>query len=158
MAAARERRLPACELAERLIHGGLERGTARQLEEMAPPECAAALREHYARRMERPVPLSPTRRDADLVFAQPDGSPLSPDMITDGFERLVAAAGVTRITFHRLRHTHATLSHLAGANVRAVSARLGHSSIQITLDTYAHVLPQMEDQAADAIGGMLWAG
>jgi integrase len=41
---------------------------------------------------------------------------------------------------------------LAGVNIKAVSVRLGHAGIQITLDTYAHVLPEMEQQAAEAIG------
>ena len=63
--------------------------------------------------------------------------------------------GLKRITFHGLRHTHATLLLLAGVNVKAVSARLGHSSIQITLDSYAHLLPEMEQHAAQAIGQVL---
>jgi integrase len=54
-----------------------------------------------------------------------------------------------------MRHTHATLLLLAGVNVKAVSARLGHASIQITLDTYMHLLPEMEAQAALAIGAVL---
>ncbi|HEY8283238.1 MAG TPA: tyrosine-type recombinase/integrase, partial [Chloroflexota bacterium] len=64
-------------------------------------------------------------------------------------------SGLTRITFHGLRHTHATLLLLRGVNAKAVSARLGHAGIQITLDTYAHLLPEMEEQAANAIGEAL---
>lgn len=70
---------------------------------------------------------------------------------------MIARISATRITFHGLRHTHATLLLLGGVNVKAVSARLGHARSQITLDTYAHLLPEMEEQAANTIGEALRA-
>ncbi len=54
-----------------------------------------------------------------------------------------------------LRHTHATLLLKAGINPKIVSERLGHSSIVLTLDTYSHVLPGMQDEADSKLGGML---
>jgi hypothetical protein len=51
---------------------------------------------------------------------------------------------VKRIPFHGIRHTHATLLLKEGVNVKVVSERLGHANIGITLDTYAHVLPSMQ--------------
>ena len=56
-----------------------------------------------------------------------------------------------RISFHGMRHTHATLLLLSGINVKIVSERLGHASIAITLDTYAHLLPGMQESAAEAM-------
>jgi integrase len=115
-----------------------------------PPDCVAILREHLAGQ--------PTQRDSSLrglVFSGHDGRPVVHETITDRFDRLVASAEVKRISFHGMRHTHATLLLLAGVNIKAVSVRLGHASIQITLDTYAHVLPEMEQQAAEAIGAAL---
>ncbi len=61
-----------------------------------------------------------------------------------------------RIPFHGLRHTHATLLLKEGVNVKVVSERLGHANISITLDTYAHVLPSMQQQAADGIDAALF--
>lgn len=59
------------------------------------------------------------------------------------------------ITFHGMRHTHATLLLLEGVDLKTVSTRLGHASIQITADTYLHVLPELDVKAADAIARAL---
>jgi integrase len=118
-------------------------------------DCMAILKAYIAARPVQPIPLHVASRGQELVFIDTTGQPLVHDTITDRFDRLVEAAGVTQISFHGMRHTHATLLLLAGVNVKAVSTRLGHSSIQITLDTYAHVLPEMEQHAAQAIGDAL---
>lgn len=60
-----------------------------------------------------------------------------------------------RIEFKGMRHTCATLLLLADVNPKIVSERLGHSSIQITLDTYSHVLPTMQGKATSALNGIL---
>jgi integrase len=59
--------------------------------------------------------------------------------------------GCPKIRLHGLRHTHATLLLAAGANVKTVSARLGHASVAFTLDTYAGALPELEHDAATAV-------
>lgn len=62
------------------------------------------------------------------------------------FKRILKRAGLSHdIRFHDLRHTHATQLLQAGVDIKSVSHRLGHSSIRITLDTYAHVIPSMQD-------------
>lgn len=66
------------------------------------------------------------------------------NLVRRSFKPLIEKAGVPDIRFHDLRHTHATLLIQAGANIKAVSERLGHASIQITLDTYSHVTPSMQ--------------
>jgi integrase len=71
------------------------------------------------------------------------------------FARLIKAAKVKRITFHGMRHTCATLLLQAGEPVHVVSKRLGHARIEITLNTYAHVLPDMQQQAAATMGALL---
>ena len=63
-----------------------------------------------------------------------------------------------RIPMRGMRHTHATLLLAAGTPIKAVSERLGHSKTSITLDTYAHVLPDMQDRAVDAIDAALFQG
>ena len=60
-----------------------------------------------------------------------------------------------RINLHGARHTHTTLALAAGAPIKAVSERLGHAKTSITLDTYAHVLPDMQDRVVDAIDAAL---
>lgn len=59
-----------------------------------------------------------------------------------------------QIRFHDLRHTCATLLLLVDENVKVVSERLGHASIQLTLDTYSHVLPTMQKRAAEKMNGI----
>jgi integrase len=71
---------------------------------------------------------------------------------------LLAENGKPLIRFHDLRHTCATLLLAAGENVKVISERLGHSSIKITLDTYAHVMPGMQDAAVDKMAKILGVG
>jgi integrase len=90
-----------------------------------------------------------------LVFARPDGKPIQPEYVTRTFDRLVAKHGLTRIRFHDIRHTHATLLLKAGVPVKVVSERLGHASPGFTLDVYQHVLPGMQAEAAQIFDGLL---
>ena len=94
-------------------------------------------------------------RDADLVFAHEDGSPIRPDGLGRRFQRLAKAAGVPVIRFHDLRHTHATLALQAGVPAEVVSDRLGHSSVAFTLDVYRGYIPKRESDAAEAFAGLL---
>ena len=85
------------------------------------------------------------------VFTQLDGSPIDPDRISKEFPKLVKAQGLPHLTFHGLRHAHATLALSAGINPKVVSERLGHSSISVTMDIYSHVIPGMQEEAALAV-------
>ncbi len=85
-----------------------------------------------------------------LVFCHPDGSPRLPDSATHAFGRIARAAGLGNATFHVLRHTHASVLLQHGVPVRAASARLGHSSATLTLNTYGHLMPGAEEAAASA--------
>jgi len=87
--------------------------------------------------------------DEDFVFSWPDGRPLDPDVVTKAFHRIAGKAGLTNIRLHDLRHTHATLMLKAGVHPKVVSERLGHANIGITLDTYSHVLPGLQEAAAE---------
>jgi integrase len=91
----------------------------------------------------------------DLVFARDSGEPIHPALFSYSFQRQVELAGVRRIRFHDLRHTHATHALQAGVHPKIVSERLGHSSITITLDTYSHVLPSMQREAAEAVAALV---
>ena len=71
-------------------------------------------------------------------------------------DRLTEDANVRRIAVHGLRHTSATLLLAAGVQPHVVQARLGHGSIRTTLDFYSHVLPSMQQDAANRLGEMLY--
>ena len=89
----------------------------------------------------------------ELVFASPFGTPISPTNFTRRYFRpLLRRCGIDEtFTFHGLRHTHATLLLQQGVNPKIVQERLGHSSIKVTMDTYSHVLPDMQRQAVEAM-------
>jgi integrase len=88
-----------------------------------------------------------------------DGRSIIPNEITRQYLRpLLAAAGLPKIGAYSLRHTCATLLLAGGVNPKIVSERLGHSSIAITLDTYSHVLPGMQQAAVDVLGRALKGG
>jgi integrase len=82
------------------------------------------------------------------VFTNTDGNPVHPHSISQTFERIAGRAGVPRIRLHDLRHTHGTLLIKAGVPVKVVSERLGHANPAFTIDTYQHVLPGMQAEAA----------
>jgi integrase len=84
-----------------------------------------------------------------LVCALPDGSDPKPTALTWQFARFIRKVpGLPPISFHDLRHTHATIGLEAGIPAKVMQERLGHSSISITLDTYSHVTETMQEQAA----------
>lgn len=93
--------------------------------------------------------------DMDLVFAGHNGKPLDVRSFTRRFERLMTKAGVPRIRFHDLRHTHSTLMLSAGTHVRVIAQRLGHASVRTTMITYAYVLPGLDRNVADQVDGLL---
>ena len=69
--------------------------------------------------------------------------------------KVVAKAGLPKLTIHGLRHTHATILLEQGVNPKVVSERLGHASFVTTMDIYSHVLPDMQEKAALAIDAAL---
>jgi integrase len=71
------------------------------------------------------------------------------------YAKLISAAGVRKIKFHGLRHTSATLLLQAGQPAYVVAQRLGHSKVEMTLNIYAHVLPDMQQDAAAKLGTLL---
>ena len=116
-----------------------------------------ALRAHRVRQLEERLVLGlGTPAEDALVFTDLDGSPLHPDRFSASFDRLVKAAGVPRIRLHDLRHTHATLALQAGVHPKVVSERLGHSNIAITLDTYSHAIPALQEEAATKVAALVF--
>lgn len=114
------------------------------------PETVAMLQRHRARQREQFLMLGVSATASDRVFTNELGEPLRPNSVGQAFRRLVDAAALPVIRLHDLRHTHATHLVMAGVNVKVVSERLGHSSVSFTLDTYGHVMPGQQAEAAAA--------
>jgi integrase len=128
------------------------------------------LKTRHSRRM---VDFSPTVADAllrlpagddperDFVFRSRAGGAIDPDNVDRAFKRHLAMAGLPVIRFHDLRHTHASLLIAAGVHPKAIQARLGHSSITVTMDRYGHLMPsafQGVGERLDALlQGKFWA-
>jgi integrase len=119
------------------------------------PDTTALLQRHRTRQRELYLRLGVSASASDRLFTNDVGDPIRPDSIGQAFSRLVASAGVPRIRLHDLRHTHASHLLLAGVNVKVVSERLGHASVSFTLDTYAHVMPGQQAEAASAAAALL---
>lgn len=88
----------------------------------------------------------------DYLFTYQDGRPPHPDTIRQRFDRLAAAAGLSRITFHDLRHSYATGALRAGISPKVISERIGHANVGFFLETYAHVLGNDDREAAEQAG------
>jgi integrase len=84
-----------------------------------------------------------------------DGSPWPPRVFSYAFKRLIRSSGLPDIRLHDLRHGHATHLLVSGVHPKVVQERLGHASITLTLDTYSHVMPSMQDDAAATIDGAM---
>ncbi|NFO05305.1 site-specific integrase [Clostridium botulinum] len=78
------------------------------------------------------------------------------DKIRNSKKEITNYMQLPEISIHGLRHTHATVLLLKGENIKVISERLGHKSIQITLDTYSHVLPSMKKQTADLLNNIFY--
>ena len=80
---------------------------------------------------------------------------MHPHSISQAFERVAHNAGLPVIRFHDLRHTHATLLIKEGVPVKVVSERLGHATTAFTIETYQHVLPGMQADAAHLFAALV---
>jgi integrase len=86
----------------------------------------------------------------DLVFARADGAAIDPWNFGSPVRDLIHRSGITPITLHGLRDTHASLCAKAGVPLEVVSKRLGHASIGVTAACYLHVYSGRDADAADA--------
>ncbi len=122
------------------------------------PVTVETLQRHRSRQREQHLALGVTATASDRVFTGDLGEPLRPNSVGQAFRRLVVSADVPVIRLHDLRHTHASHLLRAGVNVKVVSDRLGHASVSFTLDTYGHVMPGQQAEAAAAAAALLDVG
>jgi integrase len=113
------------------------------------------LRSHRASQGEQRLAMQGAYNDQGLVFAHADGSAIDPWNFGRAVRDLIVRAGVTPVTLHGLRDTHASLCAKAGVPLEVVSRRLGHASIGVTAERYLHVYSDRDADAADAFGRLV---
>ncbi|OMF79836.1 site-specific integrase [Paenibacillus peoriae] len=105
----------------------------------------AALRHHLNVQNQNKITLGEMyRHDLNLIMCRTDGSPIPKSSLFNSFSRIIKRAGLPPLPIHSLRHTHAVFQLEAGAEMKYVQERLGHGSIQITSDIYAHISKKIE--------------
>jgi len=119
------------------------------------PSAALVIREHKEKQKSTRAMQGLPIEDDGLVFGQLNGRPLLPNTVTHAWIKLVRRIGLDDIRFHDARHSHASLMLKAGIHPKIVQERLGHSSISITLDTYSHVAPGLQEAAANRFDEMV---
>ena len=92
---------------------------------------------------------------ATWVFSDVEGDLLKPHTVSRSWRRTVTALKLPAVSFHALRHTHASVLIKAGVDILTISRRLGHSKASITLDVYGHLIAGADQDAAKAIGRVL---
>ena len=119
------------------------------------PSLALYLRKYRAQREAEYLITGKPLAEDDLVFSRVDGLPVDPGTLTHHFCKTVKRAGLTRVRFHDLRHSFASLMLLAGVHPKIVSEMLGHSSVALTLDTYSHVIGGLQKSAVRKLDDLL---
>ena len=89
------------------------------------------------------------------MFSREDGTPISPDRLSQLWRRLADSLDLPPVTFHAFRHTHASALIAAGLDILTISRRLGHGSPAITLNIYAHLFSNTDSAAAKAMDAAL---
>lgn len=123
-----------------------------------PAVALKALGAHRKRQAEEKLASGPAYQDqAQLIFATPTGSPIPPGDVSHAFAKAVKAAGLPRLRLYDLRHSAATLLLAAGESLKVISELLGHSTITLTGDVYAHVSESMQRQVSAKLDALLSA-
>lgn len=120
------------------------------------PHTLQVLKIHKAHQAEERMFLGGDYCDNDLVIAKNDGTPLRARSLNNHWYKLLKQSVLPRIRFHDLRHTHASMMAAAGVSAKAVSDRLGHSTVSFTLDTYTYLYRDQQDEAAARLQRILY--
>lgn len=119
-----------------------------------PAEVVAELRAHKKRQAIERLAFGLTWQ-GDLVFSGEGGRPLDPRAFTRAFERIIEKAELPRVSFHDMRHSHATMLLALGESSKVAQERLGHARVSTTMDVYQHVIPEMQKRAVDKLEALL---
>ncbi len=143
----------------KVISGGLVFGepkSARSRRTLTLPGVVVdALKAHRTRQKEQRLRVGAAWQDSGLVFTSPIGTALDYSNLRRSFRALLKAAKLPLTKIHNMRHTAATLLLAQGCDPRTIMSVLGHSQISLTMNTYAHVLPQLTQDAAHRMNAVL---
>ena len=120
-----------------------------------PGVVLAALRQHRTRQLEERLWAGSRWQEHGFVFTSTIGTPLDGSGVSRRFHTALETAGLPRQRFHDLRHACASLLLAQGVAPRVVMEILGHSQISLTMNTYSHVIPELERDAADRMDALL---
>jgi integrase len=123
-----------------------------------PDVVVQALKAHRVDQLEQRLLAGHRWTEGGVVFTTRTGRPLEPSNMTKMFKAVLKQAGLPDVRFHDLRHTAASFLLAMGVDPRTIMQTLGHSQISLTLNTYAHVLPVLQQEAANRIDHLLGAG
>ena len=124
-----------------------------------PSNLISKIKRHRKNQLEDRMRLGQAYQNLDLVFSSEIGTPINYRNLTlRHYNKILESAGLDNEGFvlYSLRHTCATLLLASGENPKVVSERLGHSSVRMTLDTYSHVLPDMQQTASEKLNDLLY--
>jgi|DewCreStandDraft_5_1066085.scaffolds.fasta_scaffold00705_19 integrase len=127
-------------------------GARRTVPLPGPP---AALWEHRRRQLEERLALGEAWRETGLVFTSSMGTPLEPRRVHRLLQRLLQQAGLRSARFRDPRHTAASFLLALGVHPRVAMETLGRSQVSLTMDTYSHVLPALQREAAERLRELL---
>jgi integrase len=134
----------------------VETKTERSRRTIALPRAAVtALRAHRVRQLEERLAAGENWQDTGMVFTSSIGTMIDPRNVNRQFGKALSQAGLPHTRFHDLRHTCASLLLVQGVHPRVVMEILGHSKISVTMDTYSHVIPTLQRDAADRMDALL---
>lgn len=122
---------------------------------LIPDALVSALESARSKQQEQAQLLGSSFNALGLVCCREDGSPMTSGALHHHFKLLLQSAHLPDIRFHDLRHTNATLMLRNAVPAKIVSSMLGHSSIGITMDTYSHVITEMQEGATGVMNGLL---
>ena len=122
-----------------------------------PPFAVAALRAHKVRQLEERLLNADVWKDQGLVFASSVWTPMFDRNVRRTLDAILTKCELPPMRFHDLRHTCASLLLAQGTDARTIMETLGHSQITLTLNTYSHVMPSLQRDAADKMQKLLGA-
>ncbi len=126
--------------------------TAASIQVIPLPEVVIdVLRQHRLYQLEAQSQAGAKWQERDLVFCNKIGGFFSLSQLYQQYRKLLSDAGLPRLRFHDLRHSAATILLTLGIHPKVVQERLGHSKIAMTMDTYSHVLPTMQEEASERL-------
>lgn len=120
-----------------------------------PQVAVEALRAHHQQQQQEQEILGNSWPNTGLVFTSTRGTPLEPRNVVRLFHSMLQRAGLPHKRFYDLRHTCATLLLVQGVHPRVVMEILGHSQISLTMNTYSHVSPTLQREAASRMDELL---